>query len=148
MAQPRLLGICGSLRARSLNRRLMLEGVNQFGECRFEEANLRLPLYDGDLEERAGPPSAAQRLHAQIGAADAVLIASPEYNKSFSGVLKNALDWVSRIKGNPWLDKPVAIVSAAAGREGGTRGQFALRLALTPFRPRLLTGPEVAVADA
>jgi chromate reductase, NAD(P)H dehydrogenase (quinone) len=89
-----------------------------------------------------------QRLYDQIAAAEAVVISSPEYNKSFPGVLKNALDWVSRVKGTPWKDKPVAIMSAAAGREGGARANFALRLALTPFRPRLLTGPEVLVADA
>ncbi|NPD21749.1 NADPH-dependent FMN reductase, partial [Alterinioella nitratireducens] len=78
--------------------------------------------------------------------ADAVAISTPEYNQSLSGVLKNALDWVSRVKGNPWADKPVAIMSAAAGRAGGARAQYALRLALNPFQPRLLTGPEVMVA--
>jgi chromate reductase len=76
------------------------------------------------------------------------VIATPEYNKSFPGVLKNALDWVSRIKGGPWRDKPVAIISAAAGRAGGERSQFALRLAMMPFRARVLPGPEVMVADA
>lgn len=63
-------------------------------------------------------------------------------------MLKNALDWVSRIKGNPWAGKPVAILSATGGRAGGERTQFALRLMLTPFQPRLLTGPEVLVADS
>lgn len=63
-------------------------------------------------------------------------------------MLKNALDWVSRTKGAPFRDKPVAIISAADGRGGGDRSQFALRLMLTPFRPRLLTGPEVLVADS
>ncbi len=63
-------------------------------------------------------------------------------------MLKNALDWVSRTKPNPWHDKPVAIVSATAGRAGGERTQFALRLCMVPFRPRLVTGPEVLVAGA
>jgi chromate reductase len=63
-------------------------------------------------------------------------------------VLKNALDWVSRTKGGPWRDKPVAIISAADGRGGGDRSQFALRLAMVPFRARVLPGPEVMVADA
>ncbi|MDZ4134419.1 MAG: NAD(P)H-dependent oxidoreductase, partial [Paracoccaceae bacterium] len=84
----------------------------------------------------------------QIAAADAVVIATPEYNKALPGVLKNALDWVSRTKGGVWLDKPVAIISAAAGRAGGERSQFSLRLCLTPFRPQLLTGPEVLVANS
>ena len=62
--------------------------------------------------------------------------------------MKNALDWVSRVEGNPWAGKPVAIISAAAGRTGGARAQYALRLAMTPFGPRLLAGPEVMVAGA
>ena len=143
-----LLGIPGALRAASTNRLLLAEARRAFGEATHTEANLRLPLYDGDLEDREGIPPEVQILADQIAAADAVVIATPEYNKSFPGVLKNALDWVSRTKGCPFRDKPVAIISAADGRAGGDRSQFALRLALTPFRPRLLTGPEVMVADS
>ena len=87
-------------------------------------------------------------LHAQIKAADAIVIATPEYNKALPGVLKNALDWVSRVPGAAWRDKPVAIMSAADGRAGGERSQFSLRLCLTPFRPRLISGPEVLVAQS
>ena len=147
MSKPSLLGICGSLRAGSLNRKLMLEAGRLFDGA-FRESDLRLPLYDGDLEDAEGIPGAVQVLAGQITAADAVLIVTPEYNQSFSGVLKNALDWVSRTDGAPWRDKPVALVSAAAGRAGGARAQSALRLAMTPFRPRLLTGPEVMIAGA
>lgn len=141
-----LLGIPGALRAASTNRLLLAEARRAFGDATQTEANLRLPLYDGDLEDSHGIPSEVQALADQIAAADAVVIATPEYNKAPPGVLKNALDWVSRTKGNPWRDKPVAIISAAGGRAGGERSQFALRLMLTPFRPRLLTGPEVLVA--
>jgi len=77
-----------------------------------------------------------------------VIISTPEYNKALSGVLKNALDWVSRTKGGPWCDKPVAIMSAAAGRAGGERAQFSLRLCLNPFRPRVIPGPELMLADS
>ena len=77
-----------------------------------------------------------------------MVIATPEYNKAPPGVLKNALDWVSRVPGAVWRDRPVAIVSAAAGRAGGERAQYALRLWLMPFRARVLPGPEVLVADA
>lgn len=79
----------------------------------------------------------------QIAAADAVVISTPEYNKSISGVLKNALDWVSRTSGKPWAGKPVAIMSAAAGRAGGERAQFALRLCMVPFRADLVAGQEL-----
>lgn len=143
-----LLGIPGALRAASTNRLLLAEARRAFGEAIHTEADLRLPLYDGDLEEAQGIPPGVQTLADQIAAADAVVIATPEYNKAPPGVLKNALDWVSRTRGGPFRDKPVAIISAADGRGGGDRSQFALRLMLTPFRPRLLSGPEVLVADS
>lgn len=148
MAEYTLLGLCGSLRGGSANRKLLRQAVAIFDPASFHEGNLRLPLYDGDLEDASGIPPEVQALADQIRAADAVLIATPEYNKSVPGVLKNALDWVSRTKGSPWKDKPVAILSAADGRAGGDRSQFALRLCLTPFRPRLITGPEVMIAHA
>ena len=145
MSSLRLLGICGSLRAGSWNRKLMLEAARIFDPAEFTEANLRLPLYDGDLEALGLPPE-VQELAEQIRAADAIVIAGPEYNKAMSGVLKNALDWVSRVKGGVWRDKPVAILSAAAGRAGGERTQMTLRHAMTPFRARVLPGPEVMIA--
>jgi chromate reductase len=123
----------------------MLEAVRIFDPAEFVDANLRLPLYDGDLEAKGIPPE-VQLLADQIRAADAVVIAGPEYNKAMSGVLKNALDWVSRVPGGPWRDKPVAILSAAAGRAGGERTQMTLRHALSPFRAHVLPGPEVMIA--
>lgn len=142
-----LLGLCGALRAASHNRKLLAEAVRAFAPAHYDEGDLRLPLYDGDLEAE-GMPEAVTRLSRQIAEADAVVIACPEYNKALSGVMKNALDWVSRTRPNPWAGKPVAIVSAADGRAGGERSQFSLRLCLIPFRPRLLPGPEVLVARA
>lgn len=143
-----LLGISGSLRKASTNTMLMRNAAAIFGPDEFIEADLNLPLYDGDLEDAEGIPASVQRLADQIATADAVIISTPEYNKALSGVLKNALDWVSRTKGGPWRDKPVAIMSAAGGRGGGDRAQFSLRLAMTPFRPNILQGPEVLVADS
>lgn len=148
MSDLTLLGFSGALRAGSTNRLLLAQARAAFGPARQLEADLRLPLYDGDLESSEGIPIAVQALYDQIRAADAVVISTPEYNKAPPGVLKNALDWVSRIKGNPWADKPVAIISAAGGRAGGDRSQFALRLMMTPFEPHLLSGPEVCVADS
>lgn len=144
----RLLGLCGSLRRDSTNNVLLQEARRLYAPAEWEEGDLRLPLYDGDVEAEAGIPDAVARLAARIAAADAVVIATPEYNKALSGVLKNALDWVSRVKGAPWRDKPVAICSAAAGRGGGDRAQFSLRLALVAFQPRLLAGPEVMIANS
>ena len=148
MTDLKLLTICGALRARSTNRLLLAEAVRAFGVAQVVDGDLRLPLFDEDLETAAGIPFGVQHLADQIAAAEAVVISTPEYNKALSGVLKNALDWVSRTKGGPWRDKPVAIISAADGRAGGDRAQFSLRLCLTPFRPRLISGPEVMVAHS
>ncbi len=146
MSVPTLLGISGALRRDATNRKLIREAARLFGPCEFVEADLNLPLYDADLEESEGIPPAVQRLAAQIAQADAVVISTPEYNKAPPGVLKNALDWVSRTEGKPWLDKPVAVMSSAAGRAGGERAQAILRLCMVPFQTRLLQGPELHVA--
>ncbi len=146
MSDLTLAGISGALRAGSTNTKLLHEAGRLFAPARFEVGDLRLPLYDGDLETAQGIPAEVTALFEMIDRADAVVISSPEYNKAPPGVLKNALDWVSRVKGNPWAGKPVAIMSATAGRAGGERTQFALRLMLMAFRPRLLQGPEVLVA--
>ena len=147
MPNPTLLGISGSLRSGSFNRKLLAEAARLFGEANYTEANLNLPLYNGDLEDAEGIPAAVQLLSDQIVAADAVLISTPEYNKGISGVLKNALDWVSRTKGTPWSGKPVAILSATAGRAGGERAQVMLRNSMVAFRPRILQGPEMFLAE-
>lgn len=148
MAAYSLLGISGALRAESTNTKLVHEAARIFDPAKFTFANLRFPLYDADLEDAEGIPAPVQTLYDQIAAADAVVISTPEYNKAPPGLLKNALDWVSVMKGNPWEDKPLAIMSSAGGRAGGERTQFALRLMMMPFRPRILQGPEVLVAQA
>lgn len=146
MTTPTLLGISGSLRAGATNRKLLREAARLFGECSYVEADLMLPLYDGDIEDEDGIPDEAATIAGQIAEADAVIISTPEYNKGPPGVLKNALDWISRVQGNPWADKPVAVMSAAAGRAGGERAQMILRAYMVPFRPRILQGPEIHLA--
>ena len=147
MSNHRILGLSGSLRKASLNRKLLHEAARLHPNADFSEGSLRLPLYDGDLEAQGMPPE-VQALADQIADADAVVISTPEYNKSLSGVLKNALDWISRVEGNPWADKPLAIMSATAGRTGGEVAQNALRLAMVSFSPRIVGGPKVLVAGA
>jgi len=144
----KLLGISGSLRAGSYNSMLVREAARVFAPDEFVFADLHLPLYDGDLEAR-GMPESVLTLCDQIREADAIVISTPEYNKNPSGVLKNALDWVSRIRPVPLAGKPVAVVSAAAGLAGGQRATAALYLMLIPsFKVRLVAEVEVAVGNA
>lgn len=148
MSEPVVLGLSGSLRKDATNRKLLREAARLFGPCAYAEADLNLPLYDGDAEDADGIPASVQSFADQIEAADAVLISTPEYNKGPSGVLKNALDWVSRTRGSPWKNKPVAVMSAAAGRAGGERAQMVLRGFMVPFQPRILQGPEIHLAGS
>lgn len=148
MAHPKLLAISGSLRTESINTKLMHEAIRLFGAADVTIGNLRLPLYDGDLEAAEGIPEDVQTLADQIGRSDGVILACPEYNQGIPGVVKNALDWISRVDGNPWHNKPVAIIHATAGRTGGARANYALRLALAPFSTQLLQGPEILIAGA
>lgn len=148
MTTPKLLGISGSLRRDATNTKLVREAARLFGDSAFDLLDIRFPLYDGDDEAAEGVPQLVQDAAARIAAADAVIISTPEYNKGPSGVLKNALDWISRTGGTPWNDKPVAVMSAAAGRAGGERAQMVLRGFMVPFRSRILQGPEMHLASS
>lgn len=148
MADPKLLTISGSLRKGAFNRMLLAEAVRAFGPAEVTEADLNLPLYDGDLEEAEGVPESVQTLVDQIKAADAVVISSPEYNKGISGVFKNALDWISRVPGSAFKDKPTVVMSANAGRTGGETGQYMVMHCLVPHQPDVLQGPLLCVATA
>jgi chromate reductase len=116
-----VLGISGSLRADSYNtqllhtaRELLPEGV----ELELYDAIHLLPAYDQDIED-SGAPGPVQDLRARIGVAGALLIATPEYNGSLPGLLKNAIDWASRPRGDASLaNKPVAVIGATTGAFG------------------------------
>ncbi|MBU2980404.1 NAD(P)H-dependent oxidoreductase [Lentibacter algarum] len=148
MATIKLLGISGALREGSTNRMLLKEAARLAGDVDYSEADLQLPLYDGDDEAKSGVPARVEALAKQVSEADAVVISTPEYNGAISGVLKNALDWVSRVEDNPWASKPVALMSAAAGRGGGNQAQVMLLSCMTNFAPRIVSGPLVAVAGS
>lgn len=107
----------------------------------------RFPPYDADAQA-AGFPAVVAEWAQAIGAADGVLIVSPEYNYSVPGQLKNALDWLSRLRPGPFEGKPVALQSAATGLLGGARMQYHLRQVLLCLDARVLTGPEIFVTEA
>ena len=129
-----VLVVPGSLRKDSFNRKLAnlaAEHLRASGVT-VDHANgreLDLPIYDGDVE-KAGIPAPVRALGDRVVAADAILFSTPEYNHSIPGPLKNAFDWVSRIRPQPFKGKSTAILSASPGASGGTRGGDALRDAL------------------
>jgi len=147
MSEMKILGLSGSLRADSFNTKLLAAAMTSFGSAQGEVADLNLPLYDGDLEAK-GLPEAVTTLGQQIANADAVIIASPEYNKGISGVLKNALDWVSRTPDNAFQAKPTLVIGAAAGRTGGEAAYYMTRNCLVPLGAAVLATPEVLVAGS
>ena len=123
-----LVALVGSLRASSINRAIFNATVEVApANLTIVEAPIgRLPFFDQDLE--ASLPEAVEEFHAQLRAADGVLIFTPEYNYSIPGVLKNAIDWGSRPSGNGSLNgKPVTIFGASGGRSGTMRAQMHLR---------------------
>jgi chromate reductase len=104
------------------------------------------PIYDADLQAE-GFPAVVEEAAAAIRTADGVVIVSPEYNYSIPGGLKNALDWISRLKGQPFAGKPVAIQSVSAGLLGGTRMQYHLRQSLVFLDAHVLNKPEVMIGQ-
>jgi len=146
----RVLGISGSLRHDSYNTRL-LEAAAELAPAGVElevyGGLSTIPPYDADLDA-LGDPAAVAELKRLVGGADAVLIATPEYNASIPGQLKNALDWISRpIKENPLRNLPTAVVGASTGAYGGVWAQAELRKVLGILGARVVEG-EVAVPHA
>jgi NAD(P)H-dependent FMN reductase len=122
---PHIIGISGSLRRAAFNTALLnaAAGVLPAGSALDIRSIAGIPLYDGDVEEREGVPGSVSTLKDAIAAADGLLIVTPEYNNSIPGVLKNAIDWLSRPPADikrVFGGKPVAIMGATPGL-GGTR---------------------------
>jgi len=133
--QLRVLVFAASLREGSLNDRLASLAatiVERHGATadRAKMAEFDCPSYDGDLESGEGAPAGAEELHRRLKACDAFIIAAPEYNGSMPGVLKNAIDWVSRFRPQPWTRKHGLLMSASPSMGGGNRGLWALRMPL------------------
>src|ERR1700716_2083841 len=147
----KVLTICGSLRKGSYNAALarMAPKLAPAG-LSFQDAPPfdGMPIYNFDIQESSGFPAPAVAWADAIRAADGILIVSPEYNWSIPGGLKNAIDWVSRMKEQPFKDKPVALQSAAGGILGGSRMQYHLRQSLLSIDAILFGKPEVIVCFA
>jgi chromate reductase, NAD(P)H dehydrogenase (quinone) len=147
--EVKILGIAGSLRKGSLNKAALRSAVA------LTPRNVTLDTFDissfplFNQDEEHNPPAVIWQFKAQIRAADAILFATPEYNYSVPGVLKNAIDWASRPAGeNAWEGKPVAIMSASIGMIGGARAQYHLRQMFVYLNMYPLNRPEVIIPNA
>jgi len=149
--QLKVLTICGSLRKNSYNHALIRalpplapEGMTFIEAPPFDG----FPFYNQDIQDASGFPAEVVAFADAVRAADAVLIVSPEYNWTIPGALKNAFDWVSRMKDQPFKEKPVALQSASGGPLGGSRMQYHLRQSLTYLNVFLFGTPEIFVSFA
>ncbi len=144
-----IVGISGSLRDGSYNTALLKAAAELCpADAEVDIVPIgHLPLYNFDEEQHA--PEVVTQFKKIISEADAVLFSSPEYNYSFSGVLKNAIDWASRPKeNNSWSGKPAAIMGASTGHIGTARGQHHLRQVLTAINMPTMPQPEIMVPAA
>ncbi|MCM0021212.1 MAG: NAD(P)H-dependent oxidoreductase [Tagaea sp.] len=146
----KIVGIAGSLRAKSYNRALLAYAARTAPPgMTIEIFDLKpIPMFDQDVEAQ-GYPEPVARLHAAVGAADGVLLCTPEYNSGIPGVLKNALDWMSRPPGKATAaGKPVAVMGTTPGGGGTGRVQIVMAPVLQGMGMLQLVGAAVAIPNA
>ena len=142
----RIVGISGSLRRGSFNT-AALRAAQELAPAgmSIEAANIAtIPLYNEDVKQQGFPPP-VEDLRRRIKAADGLLIVTPEYNYSIPGVLKNAIDWVSRPPDQPFDGKPIAIMGASPSALGTARAQYQLRQCFIFLNGHVLNRPEVMI---
>jgi chromate reductase len=145
----KILGIPGSLRQASFNRFALVaaQALLPAGASLDIFELEGIPVYNQDLDKQ--PPARVVEMKTRVRAADAILFATPEYNYSMPGVLKNAIDWASRPYGDSaWQGKPVAVMSASVGVQGGARAQYHLRQSFVFLNMYPVNQPEVLIANA
>jgi chromate reductase, NAD(P)H dehydrogenase (quinone) len=159
MPIPKVLVLAGSIRAGSFNARLAAIAAKEIARAEAEVTRISLldfplPLYDGDHEARSGPPENAVKLKRMFCAHQGVFIASPEYNASLTPLLKNAIDWISRVRENrepplsAYRNRVFALGAASNGTYGGMRSIMALRHVLELGCGALVIPEQIAVREA
>jgi len=150
MGKITILAFCGSLRKGSYNRMALNAAIQLAPDGVEIEAYDKLgeiPLYNEDVREQGFPP-VVEALRNEVKAADAIVFVTPEYNYSIPGVLKNAIDWVSRPPDQPFAGKPCAIMGASISMLGSARAQYHLRQSLVFLDMHPINRPEVMIAMA
>lgn len=149
MELVRIVGLTGSLREKSYNKMALKEAMNLLpSEAVLEIIDLStLPFFNQDMEKEKPLPEVMDFLK-NLASADAFLISTPEYNFSIPPVLKNALDWASRVRKGPLSGKPLAIMSVSIGKYGGLRAQYHLRQVCVSLDMRPLNKPEIFITKA
>ncbi|WP_024511797.1 NAD(P)H-dependent oxidoreductase [Bradyrhizobium sp. ARR65] len=149
MAALKILVIPASLRTGSHNAKLAAQAAYEFAQAgvdvtRLSLADYPLPIYDGDLQAKSGVPKNAVNLKRMVAAHHGILLVTPEYNSSVPPLLKNTIDWVSRVqdpheaRGQVFRMRPFAVAAASEGRLGGTRALAALRLILSALQATVI----------
>jgi chromate reductase, NAD(P)H dehydrogenase (quinone) len=159
MPIPKILVFAGSIRSGSFNARLAAIAAKEIARAEAEVTRISLldfplPLYDGDLEARSGPPENAVKLKRMFCAHQGVFIASPEYNASLTPLLKNTIDWISRVREkqepplSAYRNRVFALGAASNGTLGGMRSLMALRQSLELGCGALVIPEQIAVREA
>jgi chromate reductase, NAD(P)H dehydrogenase (quinone) len=159
MPIPKVLVFAGSIRTGSFNARLAAIAAKEIARAEAEVTRISLldfplPLYDGDLEARSGPPENAMKLKRMFCAHQGVFIASPEYNASLTPLLKNTIDWISRVREkqepplSAYRNRVFALGAASNGNFGGMRSLMALRQSLELGCGALVIPEQIAVREA
>ena len=149
MSEPiKLVAFCGSLRKASFNRLALNAFVERLpAGVMSKTVEIDWPLYNADVQAQ-GFPAPVQAAQQKMLAADGIVFASPEYNYSVSGVLKNAIDWLSRMTPQPFAGKPMAVFGASGGPLGTGRAQYHLRQMMVFLDGRFVNKPEVMIGAA
>ena len=139
MAKNSVLGICGSLRVNSWNKKLLLLALKKLESQGYateylDLKALELPVFDEDLEEKIGSHPGAVKLAEKISSCGGLVIGCPEYNGGMTGALKNAIDWATRTGPNPFAGKPILLVGTSTGWWGGVRSSMMARQTLVQLQ--------------
>ena len=159
MPAPKILVFAGSIRTGSMNAQLAALAAKEFTLAGADTTHISLldypmPIYDGDLESRSGPPEAATMLKKMMQQHQGIFIASPEYNASVTPLLKNTLDWVSRVREGReaplavYKDRAFALGGASNGQYGAMRSLLAVRQVLEIGCGALVIPEQIAVSRA